>query len=428
VNIVDRRRNMGGKSLPNRSRFLHREQAAVRKAVADAVASRRVSDIGKEGTQVTVDSTNTSEPSLRSQGGSRDLVLPGNREYVPGDQIKRPVPRGGGSGAGTSGGTGEGKDSFQFDLSAQEFLDVFFGELELPDMIKVSMLDEGVTRPARAGFTISGTPSSLSVGRTMIRSTARRVGLGASKDDTVARLQEELEQAIEERDGDAVSRIREEIEDSMRRFKSSVPWIDPIDLRYNRFERRPLPIASAVMFCLMDVSGSMDEMRKRLAKNFFTLLYLFLRRRYEKVTVVFIRHTEIAEEVDEETFFHDPKNGGTLVSSGLRKVKEVQAARFPSDINNIYVAQASDGDNLSTDRAAVAEAMAELLPLVQYFAYIETGGDFSGGTITDLWRSYNALGSDGAAKRLAMRRVAKLSEIWPVFAELFAKKSTALAA
>jgi uncharacterized sporulation protein YeaH/YhbH (DUF444 family) len=136
-----------------------------------------------------------------------------------------------------------------------------------------------------------------------------------------------------------------------------IPFIDPIDIRYRRFESIPKPVAQAVMFCLMDVSGSMSEHMKDMAKRFYMLLYVFLKRRCRHVEIVFIRHTDRAEEVDEHTFFYGPASGGTLVSSALQAMHEIVRSRFrPSDWN-IYAAQASDGDNSTADGEAVARLL-----------------------------------------------------------------------
>ncbi len=115
------------------------------------------------------------------------------------------------------------------------------------------------------------------------------------------------------------------------------------------------------MFCLMDVSGSMSEHMKDLAKRFYMLLYVFLTRRYRHVEIVFIRHTDRAEEVDEETFFHGPASGGTLVSSALQAMHDVVRSRFRPDDWNIYAAQASDGDNMSSDNALAGQLLTELI-------------------------------------------------------------------
>ena len=180
------------------------------------------------------------------------------------------------------------------------------------------------------------------------------------------------------------------------------------------------------MFCLMDVSGSMTEHMKDLAKRFFMLLHLFLGRRYDRVHVVFIRHTERAAEVDEETFFRSRETGGTLVSSALDVMLEVQRARFPRDRFNLYVAQASDGDNDGADRGRVTHLMlADILPIVRYFAYVETGGErgafphHAGRRTTELWDTYESLDADKDV--LAMRRLNDGAAVWGVLADLFAK-------
>ena len=111
------------------------------------------------------------------------------------------------------------------------------------------------------------------------------------------------------------------------------------------------------MFCLMDVSASMDEDKKDLAKRFFTLLYLFLTRKYGEVDLIFIRHTDDAEEVDEETFFHDTRSGGTVVYSALELADKIRAERYASGWN-VYAAQASDGDAFGADPARSAGSSA----------------------------------------------------------------------
>jgi uncharacterized sporulation protein YeaH/YhbH (DUF444 family) len=172
------------------------------------------------------------------------------------------------------------------------------------------------------------------------------------------------------------------------------------------------------MFCLMDVSASMDERKKDLAKRFFTLLYLFLSRKYENVEVVFIRHTDHAEEVDEQTFFNDPRSGGTVVLSALELMREVVLERYRGDWN-VYAAQASDGDAFGADPARSARFVAEqLLPLTRHFAYVETP-DGDDARASPLWAEYAVLSQN--EKRFATRRVLRAADIYPVFRELFAR-------
>jgi hypothetical protein len=203
-----------------------------------------------------------------------------------------------------------------------------------------------------------------------------------------------------------------------------IPFIDPIDIRYRRFETVPKPVAQAVMFCLMDVSGSMSEHMKDLAKRFYMLLYVFLTRRYRHVEIVFIRHTDRAEEVDEDTFFHGPASGGTLVSSALEAMHEIVRSRFRPADWNIYAAQASDGDNSTSDSDAVSRLLTDkILPVSQFFAYLEVG-EAGGSTFempdSSLWTLYQRLRTDGAP--LSIRKVSERSEIFPVFHDLFQRR------
>ena len=201
-----------------------------------------------------------------------------------------------------------------------------------------------------------------------------------------------------------------------------IPFIDPIDIRFRRFETVPKPVAQAVMFCLMDVSGSMSEHMKDLAKRFYMLLYVFLTRRYRHVDIVFIRHTDRAEEVDEDTFFHGPASGGTLVSSALAAMHEIVRERYSPSDWNIYAAQASDGDNAHSNSEVTGQLLTDLiLPATQFFAYLEVSeaavSMFEEMPDSSLWMLYERLRTNGAP--LSMRKVSERSEIFPVFHDLF---------
>ncbi len=219
--------------------------------------------------------------------------------------------------------------------------------------------------------------------------------------------------------------------DKLNRKMRLVPYIDPLDVRYRRFEQVPRPVARAVMFCLMDVSGSMDEHMKDLAKRFYSLLYLFLRRRYKRVDVVFIRHTHEAREVDEDTFFNSRESGGTVVSTALEEMARIVQDRYPANQWNIYAAQSSDGDNLPMDNAnTVALLRQVILPMCQYYAYLEVGHGSDepgggGGDATSLWRAYKLVVGEDIP--MVMRKVSHRRDIYPVFRELFEKRSGALA-
>jgi uncharacterized protein len=408
MQIVDRRRNPKSKSLGNRQRFLRRAKAEIRDAVRESLRSRRIAEVDG-GEKVTIRSKSLREPSfsLGRASGTRDFVLPGNEEYQVGDQIQK--PQGGGGGRGSEGSAdGEGQDDFSFVLSRDEFLDIFFEDLQSP-------------KPARAGFTSDGPPARLNHVRTMRRSLGRRLALRRPSLKEIEEIEEELAAAEAEtpRAEARIAEIKSRLEHK-RRLRKTIAYIDPLDLQFNRFDRVPKPTTQAVMFCLMDASASMTENLKDLAKRFFMLLHVFLTRHYKEVHVVFIRHTSTAAEVDEETFFRGVDTGGTVISSALEEMMKVVRARYSPADWNIYAAQASDGDNFHDDMPRCMELLErEILPVCQYYAYIETahGERYADTMETPVWAGYAPV-----AKRsdmFAMRRVTSPEEIFPVFRELF---------
>jgi len=304
-------------------------------------------------------------------------------------------------------------------LSRDEFVDLFLDDLELPDLAKRKLAEAESEGLRRAGYSTSGSPANISVSRTVQLAMARRIALRRPRPETIAQLEAEIADCDEARRVELMAEL-----DALKAKFRRIPYIDPIDIRYRRFETMPKPVAQAVMFCLMDVSGSMSEHMKDLAKRFYMLLYVFLTRRYRHVEIVFIRHTDRAEEVDEDTFFHGPASGGTLVSSALQAMHEIVRSRFRPADWNIYAAQASDGDNSGADGPAVSRLLTEhILPVSQFFAYLEVGE--AGGHSFDmsdssLWTLYQRLRAEGAS--LSMRKVSERSEIFPVFHDLFRRR------
>jgi uncharacterized sporulation protein YeaH/YhbH (DUF444 family) len=424
MNIVDRRLNPGGKSLANRQRFLRRAKALVRNAVRNDSRDRNIKDIA-EGGEISIPLGGVRESQLRrsSTGGRREHVVPGNKEFLEGDEILKPNT---GDGAGSEGAPdGEGEDDFRFALSPDEYLDLFLEDLELPELEKRRLTTSQSPAWRKAGFSVAGSPANLALTRTLRNSLARRVALRRPSRDELRALQEEIENAeAGEADESRSAELRDKLAKLTGRIRR-IPYIDPLDIRYRQFQPYPKPVAQAVMFCLMDVSGSMTEHMKDLAKRFYALLYIFLKRRYRHVDIVFIRHTHEASEVDEDTFFHSTATGGTVVSTAFQEMAKIVAARYPPDDWNIYAAQASDGDNTSSDGDTTAALLKHtILPLCQYFAYLEVAAEEAQpGFVrhqSSLWRTYELLRE--AETSFAMRRVGQRRDIYPVFRELFQKK------
>lgn len=424
MNIIDRRLNPRGKSLANRQRFIRRARKQIAAAVRESSGKRAIADMGG-GDKVRITPDGLKEPQLHHAGttGERTHVFPGNKEYVEGDRVPRP-PGGGGGRSREGSPDGEGEDAFQFVLSQDEFLDIFLEDLELPDMLRKQLKNAESFTPVRAGYSVSGAATNLNLVRTMRNSLARRIALKRPRPADLELREAEIERLRNQGEVERSQVLAAQLQEQRLRSRR-VPFIDPVDVRYNRFEPVPQPVASAVMFCLMDVSGSMTEHMKDLAKRFFKLLYLFLSRRYRNVDIVFIRHTHMAREVDEETFFTSRETGGTVVSTAFEEMLKVLATRYPRDQWNIYGAQASDGDNLSSDNARTAALLErKILPLCQYFAYLEVGEEGDGLNLgSDLWRTYEQLNRSGHP--IAMRKVNHRNEIFPVFRELFARDQAA---
>lgn len=418
VRIVDRRQDSRNKSSVNRGRFIRRFKGQIRKAVADAIAKRGIRDLDS-GEKIGIPGRDISEPQFRhGRGGVRESVHPGNDRFVQGDEMDRPKTGGQGQGAGKASQDGEGLDDFVFTLTRDEFLDIFFDELALPNLVKRQLARIEEYKRMRAGYTQNGVPTNINLVRTMRGAAGRRVAIGGPYATQLGELQEELDRLLrDDPDSPDIERVEREIA-SLRARREAIPFIDPFDLRYSNRIRVPQPSTQAVMFCLMDISGSMDEAKKQMAKRFFMLLYLFLNRNYEHIEVVFLRHHTVAEEVDEDNFFHSRETGGTVVSSVLKLMYEVVSARFSSSQWNIYVAQASDGDNWNNDSPVCRQLLAErILPLVQYFAYVE----ITEGEPQNLWEEYQKLTATHP-ESFALQRISQPSDIYPVFRELFRKR------
>ncbi|MGR9046226.1 MAG: YeaH/YhbH family protein [Gammaproteobacteria bacterium] len=414
--FIDRRLNSKNKSAVNRQRFLQRFHGQIRQAVADAISKRSVTDI-ESGEKIKIPAKDISEPVFRhGAGGRRENVHPGNKKFVSGDRIPRPED-GSGSG-GKASDSGEGTDDFVFELTREEFLEYFFEDLELPNLVKTQLAREPAYKSVRAGFTQSGVPTNLHVVRSLRGALARRLALSGPYVKQKRELEEELETLLESapEDDPRVVAIRAEIEYLEQKILG-IPFIDTFDLRFRNRTQVPLPTTQAVMFCLMDVSGSMDQDKKDLAKRFFLLLYLFLSRNYERTDVVFIRHHTVASEVNEEEFFYSRETGGTVVSSALELMRDIVGERYASNEWNIYAAQASDGDNWPEDSGNCSRILIdELMPMLQYYAYIEIDNS----TPQSLWDEYTKVAA--VWPNFAMRSIGEASEIFPVFRELFKKQ------
>ena len=418
--VIDRRLNGKNKSTVNRQRFIRRYKKHIKKAVSEAINKRSITDV-TSGSDITIPSKNLSEPTFHhGKGGRHHDIHPGNRDFTAGDKIKRPPKGQGQGGPGKASNKGEGMDEFTFHINHDEFLELMFDNLELPNLNKKQLSQTTETSFRRAGFITQGSPDRLNIIRSLRSAHARRIALSGGSRRDIRQLKKqlrEMEVHPEQHDEEEAENIRKKIKTLNEKLKR-LPFIDDIDLKYNNIVKVPSPSSKAVMFCVMDVSGSMTQEIKDVAKRFFILLYLFLQRNYKQIEVVFIRHHTAAKEVDEDDFFYSRETGGTIVSSALELTHGTIKKRFSPSEWNIYVAQASDGDNWEGDSSVCSKILVNnLMPLVQYFSYVE---------ITDrqhqnLWREYENI-QETYPELFAMEQIKEANDIYPVFRRLFEKK------
>lgn len=435
VSFIDRRKNDKGKSIGNRQRFLRRIKAAI-KAKAHELIGSTVGATSKSDNAVIVSKKSISEPRFAYGNSSyRRMVVPGNYKYVKGDPLDLNELLNKGQGGGKGGSKdGSGEDDFVVNVSRDEFLDYFFEDLELPNMEKTSeskMLDK-TNKPA--GFQKDGSPNKLALLPSIRNAKMRKRALETpwrKKLAIINRRLEEIDGLFVLSDRCGAERERELIDEQdeliaqrkkcMARI-AAIPFIDNVDLRYRTSVKVPIRRSSAAIFFIMDNSGSMGEEEKTLARKFFTLLYLFVIRKYETVDLVFVSHTDKAHEVDEETFFTTRESGGTVVSTALTVMRDIYNERYSGGDTNVYVCQASDGDNWEDDNKVCKSLLLdEILPVVQHYAYVQVEPDRSYTARSELYEMYKSVVGAQSSNKLACKRLKTAEDIYPTFREFFSK-------
>ena len=420
ANFIDRRLNSKNKSTVNRQRFIRRYKSQIKKSVSDAINDRGVTDVDT-GENIIIPRKDLSEPVFhQGKGGIKDKVHPGNDQFSTGDRINKPKgQQSQGIGEGDASDSGEGNDDFAFSISKEEYLNLLFEDLELPNLEKNQLNKLVEYKSVRSGFCTEGVPANIDIVKSLQGSIARRIAMTSSKrkelkaaKETLAVLKNDKHDHIIEIN-DLITKI-----DLLKERIAHIPFIDTFDMKFRSFSRQAIPTSQAVMFCLMDVSGSMDQATKDIAKRFYILLYLFLTRTYKTIDVVYIRHHTQAKEVDEQEFFYSQETGGTIASSALELMAKIIDERYNTNWN-IYGAQASDGDNWADDSPYCQKILIEkILPKARYFSYIE----ITQRAHQSLWKNYQEV--EQKQSHFAMRHIKTVDDIYPVFRELFKKQLT----
>lgn len=386
----------------------------------DSIDKRSITDIHR-GDDVHIPQKDISEPVFHhGHGGHNQRVHPGNKAFHKGDRFSRPPAGGQGAGKGSASDKDSGIDDFVFQINREEFLEYLFEDLELPNMLRKTLKSTTEYSLRRGGFTSAGSPERLNVVRSLRAAHARRIALSGKVRKRIRELTEELgiiENSNKANDKKRVKELNVTIIELKKKIKR-LPFIDEFDLKYNNLIKVPMPTSKAVMFCIMDVSGSMGQEIKDIAKRFFLLLYLFLQRSYKAVEIVFIRHHSDARECDENEFFYARETGGTLVSKAMILANQIIDQRYPPTDWNLYIAQASDGDNWDSDSVICRDIISDtLLPKVQYFAYVEIAEHPQ-----NLWNTYQKI-EKNFPEHFALQRIRRQADIYPVFRRLFARRN-----
>ena len=428
MTIIDRTTNPSGKSLPNKQRFYDRLNEDVKKAIV-AQGIEKTSIVGDNGQEMVVDIPGTAveEPSFHRvfKGGSRTVVLSGNKVFVKGDRLKRPEGQGQGEGGGSGAGTGEGEgDVIRVPLKREEFLDLYFADMQLPNLQKVQG-ESTETSVKTAGHARQGSQHRMDISRSAREAFGRRMALGRPSPARMATEAEKLEDVTARGNPEEIALQAAHVA-SLKQKQVSIPWIDPVDLRFKRFEHVPKPTTSAVMFHMMDVSASMDAPRKLVAKAFAMTVGLFLERQYKDVRHVFIRHADKAERCDEKTYFNDGLSGGTLASTAFVMTADIARKEFPKDKWNRYFAYTGDGEN-TEHRDRIVPLISGLLDPGQgnfrYGVYLETlPGNRSP---SDFGRIFESVGVLYPGKT-AFQRAGDRSEVHPALRKMFGIKQKPL--
>jgi len=440
--FIDRRRAGKNKSAPNRQRLIKRIRSFIKSSNPQNIGHGPIAGGSNTTSPVKVAGSALEEPYFAyAQDGYQSMIIIGNTEYDRGDRIDFPEDEDGGAGGAGNGDNGE--DDFLINIARDEFLDLFFEDCELPNLKNEKYTEKIECTNQHAGFSNSGNPTQLNIVRSFKQMIGRRSALAAPLLAEIERLEAELDQLALGSPADTeleqavlarAAEIHQRIAVLHTRI-AAVSGFDKVDLRFRKKEARPLKTVSAVLILMMDISGSMDENKKTIARRWFALLYAFIKRKYPDTELVFIAHTSEAFEMNEGDFFSTRVNGGTAVSPALKMAGQIIRERYNSNETNIYICHASDGDNWADDNSAVMDELlgqGNLLNKIQMFSYVEVGKPHGYGFSkasapkrdTNLWETYDRVRVQVQKKKVTLSIIESAEECYRVFKKVFKKSRT----
>lgn len=391
MSIFREHKTSADRSASDRSRHKKKIEKAIRDGITDIISEESIiGQDGKKRIKIPVRGIKEWQFVYGDNAGQKKIGSAPGQDLEQGQVVKKGQQPG--QGGGNKAGNEKGEEAYEVEISLEELAEYLFDSLNLPALDKKKLKTIMQEKPRRHGTRTSGIPPRLNkklsaVERIKRKSAAKRAG--------------DLE--IDPLTGEEV-----------------FPFHDN-DLRYHHIKSKPKESSSAVIFFMMDVSGSMTKEVKYMARSFFFVLYHFLRYKYENVEIVFISHTTEAQEVDEDAFFKRVESGGTYISTAPVLAKEIAMKRFHPSSWNIYAFHCTDGDNWPEDNLRAKKAFAELAEISQMIGYTEIlTGHRSDSTWNEnvdatAWGSLVSL----QGQKFKMNIIKNAQEIWPVFKKLF---------
>lgn len=441
--FVDRRKTGRGRSLNNRQKLLRRIKESIRNSKPEDIDAAGVQGAGSQSSAqrnlnnpIKVMREVLAEPNFNYSPhmGEREVVVIGNDRWLKGDDF--PLQGDDEDEEGSTGGPGEdGEDDFVVNISLGEFFDVFFEDCALPDLQEnhERVLPTATMKPA--GFQRNGIPGQLSVIRSYKNSLGRRLAVTRADREELEQLEKEhasIEKCFKDIEwtdpfgaaGQRLMVIEERIAELKQKI-SSAPLFEDVDLRYRKTEKVQVKSADAVFIMVMDVSGSMGEDKKRIARKFFSLQYSFIKRKYPNTDLIFIAHTENPYELSEEEFFSTQLSGGTVVSPALALASKIASERYDPAQSNIYLSYASDGDNWDLDNEQVRQEIEEngLLAKLRHMVYAQVGHSYAAGFsfsgLSSLQTTMKSISNRN--KKLNTTAIATEEEVFKSFKNIYKK-------
>ena len=390
------------RSAGDRKRHREKLRRSIRDNIADIIAEESI--IGRDRDRIIKVPIRGVKEYRFTYGENAGGVGTGDGATEPGQIVGS--ARGKGERGQGPAGSDPGTDYYETEITLDELVDIMFEDLELPDLERKILKQAMSDRIAkRQGYRRQGIRVHLDRKRTARSRIKRKIA-------TVGRSEPAPEPTDEPVEPGSAPSPETEGRFPFRRE----------DLTYRRLVLDEREESNAVVICIMDTSGSMDRLKKYLARSFFFLLYQFLCTKYRSVEIVFVAHHTQAREVTEEEFFHKGESGGTLISSGYRRALDIIGQRYHPAHWNVYAFHCSDGDNFNSDNDEALKSAQELCDVCNLFGYGEIKPMGSHYYESSMLERFRRLEAENFQSVLIERR----EDIWPAFKSFLARDRASL--